>query len=53
VKLVRVLALIFLVLTPAKSWGETPFLGPIPVQYAAADKDVILDMHQFFNPAGW
>ncbi|MDB6148362.1 MAG: hypothetical protein JWO45_2026, partial [Spartobacteria bacterium] len=32
--------------------AENTFLGPIPVQYIAADKDVILDMHRFFQPGG-
>jgi glycosidase len=53
VKLVRLAPLIFFLLVSALTCqAETPFLGPIPVQYATADKDVALDMHRFFNPAG-
>ena len=51
-KLVPVLGFIFLVLALAEASAEAPFLGPIPVQYATGDKDVVLDMHRFFEPAG-
>ena len=53
VKLVRSIALIFFSLAAvAQIRAERPFLGPIPVQYAAADQDLILDMRRFFHPAG-
>jgi len=42
----------FLIAFTAPSRADTPFLGPIPVQYATADKDVVLDMHRFFHPGG-
>jgi cyclomaltodextrinase / maltogenic alpha-amylase / neopullulanase len=32
--------------------AESTFLGPIPVQYIPPDKDLVLDMHRFFHPAG-
>jgi Glycogen recognition site of AMP-activated protein kinase/Alpha amylase, catalytic domain len=53
VKSFRTLLVIFLlgpVVAVVKS--ETPFLGPIPVQYGTTDKDVVLDMHRFFHQAG-
>lgn len=50
--MVRLITLIFFVLAGAEASAEAPFLGPIPVQYATTDKDVILDMHRFFEPAG-
>jgi cyclomaltodextrinase len=53
VKSFRTLLVVFLlgpVVAVVKS--ETPFLGPIPVQYGTTDKDVVLDMHRFFHPAG-
>jgi cyclomaltodextrinase / maltogenic alpha-amylase / neopullulanase len=28
------------------------FLGPIPVQYIAPDKELVLDMHRFYQPSG-
>ncbi|HEY4283887.1 MAG TPA: alpha-amylase family glycosyl hydrolase, partial [Chthoniobacterales bacterium] len=52
-KLVRAIPLIFFLLPAAISGGaETPFLGAIPVQYVAIDKDANLDMHRFLHPPG-
>jgi cyclomaltodextrinase len=53
VKSLRAFFVIFLVVAVGGGVkSETPFLGSIPVQYGATDKDVILDMHRFFQPAG-
>lgn len=52
-KLIRAFTIAFFLVTGnALPAADTPFLGPIPVQYAATGKDVILDMHRFFHPAG-
>lgn len=29
---------------------DKPFLGPIPVQFAAPGQELVLDMHRFFHP---
>src|SRR6185295_5093822 len=53
VNLIRgILFISLLVAFAPASKADTPFLGPIPVQYATADRDVVLDMHRFFHPAG-
>jgi len=46
------LPIIFFLLFSVQGRAEKPFLGPIPVQYVTAGKDVVLDMHRFFDPAG-
>lgn len=43
---------IVLCATAACARAESPFLGPIPVQYVAPSEDVNLDMHRFFYTTG-
>jgi len=42
--------LIFLFLLPTLVAAKEPFLGAIPVQYAAAGEEVVIDTHRFFQP---
>src|SRR5581483_3198697 len=42
----------FLLLATLMAHGAATFLGPIPVQYIAPDKELVLDMHRFYQPAG-
>ncbi|MEY2546952.1 MAG: hypothetical protein QOG48_2069 [Verrucomicrobiota bacterium] len=42
----------FLLLAIVSAPGAEAFLGPIPVQYVAPDKELVLDMHRFYQPAG-
>jgi cyclomaltodextrinase / maltogenic alpha-amylase / neopullulanase len=44
--------LLFLVASAATgAQREEPFLGPIPVQFAAPGQETVLDMHRFYHPA--
>ena len=52
-KPVRNVTFIFLLIAAGtQAEADMPFLGPIPVQYVTSDKELILDMHRFFQPAG-
>ena len=48
-KTLRIFSFLVLSLNVAFAEGEKTFLGAIPVQYVAPGKEVVLDMHRFYQ----
>ncbi len=49
-KTLRILFFLALSFNFALAEGEKTFLGAIPVQYIAVGKEIVLDMHRFYQP---